>query len=142
MSKSQIGVEYIMVVGIATVLITSILIISYYYNRQIEDNVNLNQIEGMARTIIDNAEQVYFLGPPSKTTIKVFVPDKVEQITFYDKELLIRVRTGSGVTDLAYTSSVSITNSLQPSKLSKAPGLRYVTIESRPGYVFITDNLP
>ena len=32
MKRGQIGVEYIMVVGIATLLITSILIISYYYN--------------------------------------------------------------------------------------------------------------
>ena len=142
MSKSQIGVEYIMVVGIATVLITSILIISYYYNRQIEDNVNLNQIEGLARSIIDNSEQVYFLGPPSKTTIKVFIPDKVESITFYTKEIVIKVRTGSGVSELAYISSVPLTDPGDPSVLSKSPGLRYITIEARSGYVHITDNLP
>ena len=51
-----------------------------------------------------------------------------------DYEVLFKVRTQSGVTDIHYSSSVNLSGSV-----SSSPGLKNIQIEAKEGYVWITN---
>lgn len=126
MKRAQIAMEYMVILGFVTFMITSLIVVSYYYKGQLVDNVNLNQVDQIARNIVDKAEEVYYLGSPTKTTIKVEFPDKIEEIIISDYELNFKVKTKQGVTEIPYSSNVKLQGSLNVN-----PGLRAITIEAK-----------
>lgn len=130
--RGQISIEYMAVIGITTVVVISILAISNYYSRQIEDTISTNQIDRIGKEVIDIAESMYYFGEPSKTTLKVFIPKGIKNITITQNELVFNVTTGSGLTEMAYSSAVPIEGNI-----SRSYGLRYIKIEAKGGKVWI-----
>jgi len=132
--KSQISIEYLSIVGFVMVVIVFLIILSQVYSRKIEDQIIINQIDKLAKEIIDSAESVYYFGEPTKTTIKAYMPEKIEQISITSEGISFLVRTQSGVSDIAYSSSVNMSGTL-----SNKPGIKYIQIEAREGYVWISN---
>jgi len=130
--RGQVSIEYMIIVGIATVVIISLLAISNYYSKEVETTINTNQIDRIAKEIVDTAESMYYFGEPSKTTIKVFIPEGIKHINISNNELNFKVRTQTGLTDMSYGSSVPMQGNLPYSY-----GFHYVTIEAKEGYVWI-----
>ncbi len=130
--RGQVSIEYMVVIGFVTLIILSLLLLSRYYSRDIETAINTNQIDKLAKEIVDNAEYIYYFGEPSKTTIKVFIPKEVEQIDVNTNEINFRVATPNGDTDIFYRSAVNLSGTI-----STAYGFHYLTIEARGGYVWI-----
>ena len=75
---------------------------------------------------------MYYYGEPSRATIKVYLPDGINEIIVGPDELSFEVRTQAGVTDMFYPSSVALQGNI-----SAAYGFHYVTIEAKEGYVWI-----
>lgn len=135
--RGQIAIEYLMIVGFATFVVISLLGISEYYKGRLADHTVTTQVDRLARELADTAEQVYYLGEPSKTTIKVYVPENIESITITGKEIWFKVRTRGGITDITYSTAVNVIGSL-----STSPGLRDITVEAKCGvecYALIQD---
>lgn len=130
--RGQISLEYLLVVGLTTIIVIFLLAISGYYSREVETTINTNQIDAIAKEIVDTAESMYYFGEPSKTTIKVFIPRGIEEINVSANELNFKVRTQSGLTDMFYRSSVPLQGGI-----SYSYGLHYVIVEARGGYVWI-----
>lgn len=130
--RGQISVEYLLVVGLTTIVVIFLLAISDYYSREVENTINTNQIDRIAKEIVDTAESMYYFGEPSKTTIKLFIPKGIEEINVSNNELNFRVRTQNGVTDMFYRSSVPLQGDI-----SYSYGLHNIIIEARGGYVWI-----
>lgn len=131
--KAQISIEYLSILGFVMAIIIFILILSQIYARQIEDQIIINQVDKLAKEIVDSAESVYYFGEPTKTTIKAYIPDKVDSIDFTSDGISFKVRKAEGVTDISYASSINLTGSI-----SNAPGIRYIQIEAREGYVWVS----
>ena len=130
--QGQISLEYMSIVGLATLIAISLLALSHYYSKQTEITINTNQIDRIGKEIIDSAESMYYYGEPSRTTIKAYIPDGINEINIGNNELNFKVRTKGGETDMFYSSSVDLQGNI-----STAYGFHYITIEAREGYVWI-----
>lgn len=126
--------EYMVVIGFVTFIVMVLLIQSFFYKRQVERQVSTTQAEQIVKSIIDTSEQVYYVGKPTKTTLKVSIPDGVQSLDFVNGTVLMRIATQSGVSDITYPSKVNITGNL-----SANPGIRYIKVESRGTYVWVSN---
>jgi uncharacterized protein (UPF0333 family) len=130
--KSQISIEYLSILGFVLVILILIITLSYIYSRQIEDQIIVNQVDKIAKEIIDSAESVYYYGEPTKTTIKAYLPENIEQISITVNDISFVVRTENGLTEISYHSEVNLAGTIPT-----ASGIKNFQIEAREGYVWI-----
>ena len=135
MPKSQISVEYMLVIGFATLMTIPLLLIYYTYSSDSSDSVAASQALQIARNIVDSSESVYYLGKPSQTTIKLNFPDKIDSINVSGREVVFKMKTKNGVTDVVQVSAVNISGNLP-----KSQGIHVLTITADEGYVKVTSN--
>ncbi len=125
--------EYVIIVGFILVIMIPLILIFYGHISSTNDQIITSQVDMIAKKVVDSAESVYYLGEPSKTRIKVYMPENVEQVTIYDKEIVFKVKTGSGLTDISQISSVNISGDILIT-----PGIRYINIESKGDHVWVS----
>lgn len=134
MSKGQVSVEYLMIIGFVTVISVPFLLIYYDYISKSQDEINTQQINNIANKVVDVAESVYFLGEPSQTTIRVFVPSNVKDASILnEKEVQYRVSTTAGLTEIVQVSSVNLTGSLPITE-----GIHVITVKAEGSKVSIS----
>ena len=125
--------EYVIVIGFVMLITIPLILIFYEHTRATSDQVITNQVDQIARKIIDNSETIYYIGEPSRTSIKVYMPENVENVTIGNNEINFRVKTNVGITDISYVSSVNISGSIAITK-----GIHYINIESKGDYVWVS----
>lgn len=129
--EAQISVEYMVIIGFVTVITIPLIIIYYTFTQQSGEEITSSQISQIAKKVVDAAESVYYVGEPSQTTLRVNVPDGVVSANLSSgKEVVFRVRSGTGEADIVQTTSVNISGSLPINK-----GTYLVTIKAMPDYV-------
>ena len=133
--KSQISVEYMFIIGFATLVSIPLLVIYYTYSSEASDSVSTSQAMQIARKIVDASESVYYIGKPSQTTLKMNFPENLQVINLSNYEIVIKVKTKNGVTDVVQISSVNISGNL-----SRTPGIHIVTIKAEDKFVNVTSN--
>jgi len=129
---SQVSMEYLILLGFVIFVVSIILIISADYSADVKQSVALNQIDRIAKDIINSAESVYYFGEPSKTTVKIFIPERVKSVSLEENHLIFKVQTASGLTDVGYKTVMPMQGSI-PTTF----GEHYITIEARGGYVWL-----
>ena len=133
--KSQVSVEYMLVMGFATLMTLPLLLIYYTYTSDSSESVAASQALQVARRIVDASESVYYLGSPSQTTLKLNFPDRIYSTNLSNFELVFKIKTKNGITDIVQVSAVNLSGSLPISQ-----GLHIVTVSAQSGYVQITSN--
>lgn len=133
--KSQVSVEYMLILGFATLMVLPLLLIYYTYISDTSDSVATSQALQIARNLVDSSESVYYLGKPSQTTLKVNFPDRIHSTNASGREIVFKIKTKSGVTDIVQVSSVNISGSLPITQ-----GIHVITVKAEDGYVQITSN--
>ncbi len=133
--KSQVSVEYMMVIGFATVMTIPLLVIYYTYSSDTRDSVATTQALQIARRIADASESVYYLGKPSQTTLKLNFPDRIDSTNLSNREVVLRMKVENGLTDVVEISAINMTGTLP-----KTQGIHIVTIKANDGFVEITSN--
>ena len=131
--KSQVSVEYMLVMGFATLMTIPLLIIYYTYTSDSGDSVATSQALQIARKIVDSSESVYYLGKPSQTTLKLNFPDSIHSTNLSSREVVLKIKTRSGITDIVQVSSVNMSGSLPVTQ-----GIHIITVKAEEGYVQIT----
>src|SRR3989344_6768409 len=115
MPKSQISVEYMLVIGFATLMTIPLLLIYYTYSSDSSESVASSQALQIARNIVDSSESVYYLGKPSQTTIKLNFPDRIQLINISGREVVFKMKTKNGVTDVVQVAAVNMSGDLPTS---------------------------
>lgn len=133
--KSQVSVEYMLIMGFAALMTVPLLLIYYTYSSSTSDSVATSQALQIARKIVDASESVYYLGKPSQTTLKLNFPDKIYSTNLSDKEVVFKIKIKNEVTDIVQLSSVNMNGSLPTTQ-----GIHIITIKAEDGYVKITSN--
>ena len=133
--KAQVSVEYMLVMGFAALMTIPLLLIYYTYTSDSSDTVATSQALQIARKIADSSEAVYYLGKPSQTTLKLNFPERIASTNLSSKEVVFKIKTKNGITDVVQVSSVNITGSLPTSQ-----GIHIITIKAEEGYVQVTSN--
>lgn len=131
--KAQAGVEYMIIVGFITFAIISIFSLAIFYSGQIKDRIKLNQVENFAIQFVNSAESVFFAGEPSKTTIRLYLPEGVKNLELTSDHLIITVAVSSGENKRAYKSRVPIQGNISPGE-----GIKKLSLEAKEEYVLVS----
>ncbi|MBI1935009.1 hypothetical protein HYS31_01075 [Candidatus Woesearchaeota archaeon] len=135
LSKSQVSAEYMLVMGFATLMTIPLLLIYYSYSSNTSDSVATAQAMQIARKVVDASEQVYFLGKPSQTTLKINFPDRIASTNLTNREVVLKIKTAAGIAEVVQISSVNISGSLPIT-----PGIHVITVKADDGFVQISSN--
>ena len=133
--NAQVSVEYMFMMGFATLITIPLLLIYYSYTSDSRYLVATGQAMQIARSVADSSESVYYLGKPSQTTLKLNFPGDIHSTNLSNREVLLRIKTQSGVNDVFQVSSVNMSGSLPTTQ-----GIHIITIKAQDGYVQITSN--
>ena len=120
---AQISMEYIIILGFVMFVIIGVLGVALFYSGSVKDQIRITQVNNFAEKVVSTAETVYYYGEPSKSTISVYLPENVKNITIIDNELFISTQVSSGLERRAFSSNVPITGSI-----STASGIRKIVI--------------
>jgi len=131
--KGQVGIEYMVVVGFVSFAIIAVISLAFVYSGEIKDSIRLNQVESFAGQLVNSAEAVFFAGEPSKSTIKLYLPDGVESIEINSNSVFITTRVSGALNKRAFDSKVPMQGSI-----SSGEGLKKLSIEAFSDYVSIT----
>ena len=134
-SKSQVSVEYMLVMGFAALITIPLLLIYYTYSSYSTDSVASSQALQIARKIVDASESVYYLGKPSQTTLKVNFPDRIQSTNLSNKEVVFKIKTQYGIGEVVQVSAVNLSGTLPTTQ-----GIHIITIKAQDGYVQVTSN--
>jgi hypothetical protein len=132
-TKAQVGVEYMIIIGFVTLAIMSVVVMAYFYSGQIKDKIRLNQVENFASQLIGSAESVFFAGEPSKTTIRLYLPEGVENITIMTDLVIITTTTSSGKNKRGFETQVPLSGTITPNT-----GIKKLLLEARDTDVLIS----
>lgn len=132
--KSQISVEYLMIMGFVVVITIPLIIIYYSYTSNSSQEIISSQIDQIARKIVDAAESVYYLGIPSQTTLKVYMPNRIVGASLDNKELVFNLSViGGGISEIVQISSVDLSGQLPIQQ-----GIYSITVKARESDVEIS----
>lgn len=135
MANAQVSVEYMLIMGFATLMTIPLLLIYYTYTADSKDTVATSQAMQIAKRIVDSSESVYYLGKPSQTTLKLNFPENVYSTNLSNYEVVFKIKTVNGITDVVQVSAVNMSGSLP-----KTNGMHIITIKADDGFVSITSN--
>lgn len=130
--KAQVSMELLIIISFVAVLSLAFILVFKMQSDSAQDQIITNQAQQIASRISDSAESVYYLGEPSKTTLKVYIPSKVENITLGNREIVFFVRTRTGINEIVQYVPINISGSIPA-----ASGLRQIVIESKGSYVWV-----
>lgn len=132
--KAQVSVEYMFLIGFATVITIPLIIIYQSFIQESRDEIASVQIQQIAKEMIDAAESVYYLGEPSQTTLRVNIPDSVVLANLSaGYEVVFKIKTRAGEVDIVQNSAVNITGSLPINK-----GTYTITVKAKSNYVNVS----
>jgi hypothetical protein len=132
--KSQIGMEYTVIMGFVTLLLISIVAMAFMYSGSIKDRIKMSQISNFAEKVIVTSESIYYYGNPSKATISVYLPDGVKNITVLNSGIYMEVFTSSGINKMEFSSNVPLSGTI-----SHTSGIKKLTIQAEVNEISISN---
>ncbi len=130
--RGQISLEYLILVGFVTFVIIVTLAVAFFYSSSISDRIKASQINSFAEKVISTSEKVYYQGEPTKATISAYLPDGVQEISFYQNNMFITLQTSSGIEKISITSDVPVEGNL-----SSGMGIKKIEIRAEEERVVI-----
>src|SRR3989338_9178209 len=107
-SKAQIAMEYLMVMGFVLAALTPLIVVYYVYTQGSTEELVSAQLSKISKEVVDSAEEVYYLGKPSQVSMRIYIPDRLEDAQINGKQLVLVVRTKNGPAEIVETSAVNI----------------------------------
>ena len=144
--RAQAAIEYLLVGAMVTLVILPTMYIFYAYSHTSNEEIKQSQLNKVGTDIVDIAEQVYYLGEPSKVTIDAAMPEGIIGIEVWEnKEVVFFLQDGS---EIAFKSKVNITTNQNCidrcygsfTERFYSPGLKNIIIEAKEDHVFIRES--
>jgi hypothetical protein len=136
--KSQISVEYAMIIGLIITALAIAVGVAFYYSGTARHQIGANQIDKIGRKIIDTSDSIYYLGYPSKATIDLTMPEDIINITVYHTDavggdyILFRYKGSGGDSYAIYNTKAELDDSDQSNRLNNprfiTAGLKHLVI--------------
>jgi len=131
--SGQVSLEFAIIMGFVTLLIIPLISVFYYQVKETNDRVIIEQSYKVAKEIVDEAESVYYMGEPSKSMIKAYIPKHVQSIEISGRSVLFRIKISNSTSDVEAVSRVNLSGSI-----NSAEGLRYIRLQATGDRVEIT----
>ena len=134
--KGQVSIEFITIFGFVFLMTIPLIIIFFDQTGSVKDAIATNQIRNIAIKLTDKAETVYYLGEPSKTTVKAHFPEHIEYINITDRTIIFGYKDFNN--NMHQIISVSLVNI--SGTISTEPGTHYIEIESSGDEVLLQES--
>ncbi len=131
--KSQIAMEYIIILGFAFIASIFMFIVFFEESSDITNKLTSKQVENVITKIANNIDKVYYLGENSKTTLKINLPKTVVNSSVGNKEIVFKTKEMRG----AISDNVRLIVADVSGELPKTGGIYFVTIQSEGDRVLI-----
>ncbi|MGB9749057.1 MAG: hypothetical protein ACP5OZ_02585 [Candidatus Woesearchaeota archaeon] len=131
--RAQISMEFLIIMGFAMATTIPLLLTYYEYSRNANIRIKTEQVYKIAREIADSAESVYYIGAPSKTTMRVYIPEGVDSIEINQRKIVFKVKFYGNISEISYSSNVNLSGTI-----SSHQGIHNIEIEAKEDYVEIT----
>jgi uncharacterized protein (UPF0333 family) len=149
--RGQAALEYMMIAGLVSIIIIPAIYLLYAYTQSSVDELDHDQLNRLGRDVIAAAEQVYYLGPPSRVLIETRMPSLVKNMSVWKTNngfniLTFNLSGGQGVEitetggeknilgidSFLFTSSVNINGSFSAAfeNRSVSKGIKSISIEA------------
>lgn len=135
MKRGQASVEFITIFGFVFLMMIPLVLIFFDQVGGIKDSIAENQLRNIALKIADKAETVYYAGEPSRTTIKVQIPENLESAEILSRTIRFSYRSSNNA--LHNVEAVSLVNI--SGNISVEPGIHYIELTSSGGEVSIAE---
>ena len=112
MGRGQVSMEFLLIMGVAFVMIIPVLILFLTQSQDMQEDVSAAQVNKLADELVDAADNVYYLGTPSKKTIKAYMPNFIESFNFTSNRIIINVNTGSRQYSIFKVTAANLTGTL------------------------------
>jgi uncharacterized protein (UPF0333 family) len=139
MKKSQVSMEFLMVMTIIFLMVLPLIIIYLTQSESIQQQITSKQAYKAAQKIRDAADEIYYSGYPSKQTINIYIPDRLTGIGFFQNYINFTFQSGQFDQNIILNSVANLTGNM-----TAYAGVHIVTIQalpdsSLPDQVLITD---
>lgn len=105
--RGQFATEHLMVIVVAILIIIPLINLIYSYSSKQTEGMAYSQVWQIGNRIVDNAETVYYMGPPARMTVEENFPDRIGNITILgDQEIVFEMESTD--TEMAFLSKVPI----------------------------------
>jgi hypothetical protein len=132
-SRAQVAMEYLIILGFVAIITIPLAIIFHTHSKETTAEITSAQIYQISKRISDGAETVFYLGEPSKLTIKTYFPRNVNSILIGSNEIVFNVKAGERTDEIVVYTPINVSGNI-----STYEGVHYITIESKGGYVWIS----
>ena len=78
---------------------------------------------------MDSAEEVYYLGKPSQVSMRVYIPNDLEDAQVSGRQFVLVVKTAKGPVEIVETSAVNISGTFP-----LTAGVYTLTVKAVDGY--------
>ncbi len=119
--RSQVAIEYLMIIAIILVIATPII---YYSLTEANIEIKKNEIESALNDLKNSADTLYTLGPGSKDYIPISLPDGIESVSISSKEILFKIKIFGGISDVFIQTKANVTGNIPIIK-----GIHYIPLE-------------
>lgn len=129
-SRAQVALEYMMIFSFVLAALIPLIVLFYHRSSDIAIQVTSRQAQTVGQALVDRAESVYYLGEPSKATIRVYMPEGVEKVNLTNKAVVFTIRSPAGLSEIVIPTVVNLSGSVK-----KSAGIHFLTVESKGTYV-------
>ena len=124
MKRSQVGIEYVMLLGVLLIFFIPII---HYSLTKATTNVKEAQLENAVRRLSKAADTVYAMGPGAQEIVAVTLPPAVQATKVHHNEIVFVVTGFGGTSDIhAGTKAQLIGN------LPTLPGTYHMVVQTLP----------
>jgi uncharacterized protein (UPF0333 family) len=134
-TRAQISMEFLLVVGFAFLMTVPLVIIFYQQSESINTQVTSSQLDKVASEVRDAADEVYYLGSPSKKTVTIYMPKGVNSIAINNNMIDFVVDSPNGDYEIVKWTVANLTGTIRTFE-----GIHHISVESYDTYVSISDS--
>jgi hypothetical protein len=143
MKNAQISMEYLMIVGVAVLLVSASV---YFYaekQRAYESEVISSRVNQIGATIMDNVKTVYNVGEGSRIVLDFDFPKGVNNMSIVGgRELIFSTHSNFGDSEMLFvcnfcSTSPSYTINGSFTKNDTMPGKKYIRVRNCRNFILI-----
>jgi len=121
----QTAMEYLVITAIAFLLLIPIVLIAYTQSSRFSDDVAAAQIQKVGQEIVDAAQQVWYAGPPARTTLTLHFPEHMRAVAITDQAIVFTLSGTGGAYEYAVFSAANLTG-----EVGTFNGLHTIVVEA------------
>lgn len=122
-----------MIIGVVFAIFIPLIIVSTTRSASLTNQVQQEIAFTLGQQIVDKAETIFYLGEPSKSQMRIRMPEGVKSIDLRNRELVFIVAAIAGETEIVVPSTINISGTIPTTS-----GIHTITLESRGSYVQIS----